>query len=181
MTDTTTTLDRPRPKRGNRRRDKALGPVLVSGNRLAVHLGCVRQHIDQLAVQGVIERRPVDRLFDMDQSRLKYIAHLRAEHRKSPRSEADAQHVAAKTAMLQLRLMEKRGELVHQSVLDELIDKISAATLVVLSSMPAQCAPPGDLRTRRRLEACVFQIRKKLAAIGNEMADREEAALDQQD
>jgi hypothetical protein len=45
MTETTT-AERPRAKRGNGKRDKALGPVLVSGNRLAVHFGVVRQHID---------------------------------------------------------------------------------------------------------------------------------------
>ena len=98
---TTTTLDRPRPKRGT-----ALGPVLVSGNRLAVHLGCLRQHIDQLAAQGVIERRAVDGLFDMDQSRLRY---LRSEHRRSPRTAADAEHVKAKTEMLQLKLTMASG------------------------------------------------------------------------
>lgn len=44
--------DRPRPKRAN---GAAHDPVLVSGNKLALHFGCVRQHIDQLTQQGVIE------------------------------------------------------------------------------------------------------------------------------
>jgi hypothetical protein len=87
--------------------DKKLGPVLVSGNRLAVHFGVVRQHVDQLAAQGVIERRP-DGLFDQDQSRLKYFTYLRSEHRRSPRTVADTAHIEAKTAMLQLKLAEKR-------------------------------------------------------------------------
>jgi hypothetical protein len=38
---------------------------------------------------------------------------LRRERPQSPRNEADADHVRAKTEMLQLRLMEKRHELVR--------------------------------------------------------------------
>jgi hypothetical protein len=39
---------------------------------------------------------------------------LRRERPQSPRNEADADHVRAKTEMLQLRLMEKRRELVRR-------------------------------------------------------------------
>jgi hypothetical protein len=86
---TATTLDRSRAKRANCKQDMKLGPALVSGNRLALHFGVVRQHVDQLAAQGVIERRP-DGLFDQDQSRLKYFTYLRSDHRRSPRAAADA-------------------------------------------------------------------------------------------
>ena len=171
MTETTTTLDQPRPKRSNgSRREKALGPELVSGNRLARHFGVVRQHVDRLAPQGVIERRP-DGLFDQDQSRLKYFTHLRSEHRRSPRSTADAEHTRVKTEMLQLRLMEKRGQLCLQSDVDEPVRKIVGATLTWLSGLAARCAPPGDLVTRRNIERGVFELRKELAAIGEQMAD----------
>jgi hypothetical protein len=46
-------------------------PTLVSGGKLAAHFGVTRQHVDQLAQQGVLERRP-DNLFDEDVSRLRY-------------------------------------------------------------------------------------------------------------
>jgi hypothetical protein len=39
MTEMTTMPEGPRPKRVNGKQDKQLGPVLVSGNRLAVHFG----------------------------------------------------------------------------------------------------------------------------------------------
>jgi hypothetical protein len=39
---------------------------------------------------------------------------LRREHRRSPRAEADAAHIAAKNEMLQLRLMEKRKKLARR-------------------------------------------------------------------
>jgi hypothetical protein len=58
----------------------------------------------------VIQRRGES--FPIDQSRVAYLRYLRREHRRSPRTEADVAHVAAKTEMLQLRLMEKRRELV---------------------------------------------------------------------
>jgi len=61
------TTSNARLKRGS---DGAAHAPLVSGNKLALHFGCARQHIDQLAQQGVIERR-ADGLFDQDVSRLK--------------------------------------------------------------------------------------------------------------
>jgi phage terminase Nu1 subunit (DNA packaging protein) len=134
MTDVVTTADG--GKRGN---GTAHVPVLVSGNKLALHFGCARQHIDQLAQQGVIERRR-DGLFDQDVSRLKYLNHLRAEHRRSPRAAADAKLAEAKTELPQVRLMEKKRELVRQTDVDELIDNIAGLTLTALSSLPARCA-----------------------------------------
>ena len=74
-------------------------------------------------------------------SRLKYIKQLRSEHQRSPRTQADANHVKVKTEMLQLRLMEKRRELVRRDDVDALIDEIAGVTLTHLSSLPARCAP----------------------------------------
>ena len=67
------------------------------------------------------ERRAIDGLFHMDQSRLRYLTHLRSEQRRSPRTAADAAHVEAKTQM-PIKLAEKRRELVRQSDVDELVD-----------------------------------------------------------
>jgi hypothetical protein len=170
MTRTATTTERPRAKRANGRRDKALGPVLVSANRLAVHFGVNRSYLlDTLVRQGVIERN-AQGLFDQDVSRLRYFAHLRSERARSPRSTADAEHTAAKTEMLRLKLAVQRRELVRQSDVDDLINEIAGITLTALSSMPS-CAPVGDLATRRKLQACVFQCRKDLAAIATAKAD----------
>ena len=151
------------------KRDKRLGPVLVSGVRLAVHLGCVRQNIDHLAAQGVVARNQQG-LFDQDQSRLRYIQHLRAERAHSPRTAVDAEHVKAKTAVLNVKLAVARRDLVHRAEVDDLIERLCGIVLTALSSMPAQCAPTGDLITRRRIEAAVFRVRKQLAEIALEMA-----------
>ena len=154
------------PKRGN---GLAHGPVLVSGVKLSTHFGVSRQHVERLAAQGVIERRASDGLFDQDQSRLKYLTHLRSEHRRSPRTEADATHVAVKTEMLQLRLMEKQRKLVRREDADALIDEICGVVLTHLSGMAARCS--RDMVIRRNIDAVVHQVRTELAQVCTKMAD----------
>ena len=58
--------------------------------------------------------------FPLDQSRVAYLRYLRREHRRSPRSQADADHVKVKTEMLQLKLMERKRELVKRDDVDAL-------------------------------------------------------------
>jgi hypothetical protein len=84
--------------------------------------------------------------------------------------------------MLQLRLMEKKRELVRQSDVDELIDKIAGVTLTALSSLPARCAPRGDLAIRRSIERVVFEVRTEIANVCQQMADKAgEPPLNEQD
>jgi hypothetical protein len=94
----TTTPDRPKPKRNGKATARRM-LLCWSGYMLAVHFGCSRRNVDQLTAQGVIERRCNGR-FDQDFSRLKYMTHLRSEHRRSPRAAADAKHAEAKTELL---------------------------------------------------------------------------------
>lgn len=108
--------------------------------------------------------------FPLDHSRVAYLRYLRRERRQSPRSEADAAHVAVKTEMLQLRLMEKKRELVRRADVDELIDGIAGVTLTALSSLPARCAPRGVVR--RSIERVVFEVRTEIAKVCLEMADK---------
>ena len=49
-------------------------------------------------------------------------AHLRAEHRRSPRAAADAEHALAKAALLRIRIEEKQRALVRRADVDALID-----------------------------------------------------------
>jgi hypothetical protein len=53
-------------------------------------------------------------------------------------TQADADHVKVKTEMLQMRLMEKRRELVRRADVDALIDGIAGVTLTALSSLSAR-------------------------------------------
>ena len=142
----------------------------VSASALALHLDCSRTYIGKLEAEGVIQRQGDG--FPLDLSRVAYLRYLRRERQQSPRTQADADHVAVKTEMLKLRLMEKKRELVRQSDVDELIDTLCGITLTALSSMPARCAPRGDLATRRSIERVVFEVRTEIATICQQMADK---------
>jgi hypothetical protein len=90
-------------------------------------------------------------------------------------------YVKVKTEMLQLRLMEKRRELVLQSDVDELTDQLCGVVLTHLSGMAARCAPHGDLVVRRNIERVVFEVRTEMANVCLQMADKcGEPPLDEQ-
>jgi hypothetical protein len=64
--------------------------AVVSSAALAKHFDCVPSYIRKLVEQGVIERRS-DGRFDQDACRSKYLAHLREERQRSPKSAADTE------------------------------------------------------------------------------------------
>ena len=178
MTETVA-IDRPPVARAAVSRPRSRKPATVSASALALHLDCSRTYIGKLEAEGVIQRQGDG--FPLDQSRVAYLRYLRREHRRSPRAEADADHVKVKTEMLQLRLMEKRHELVRRDDVDALIDGIAGVTLTALSSLPARCAPRGDLAIRRSIERVVFEVRTEIANVCQEMADKcGEPPLDEQ-
>jgi len=65
----------------------------------------------------------------------------------------------------------ERRELVRQSDVDALIDELVGVTLTAMSSMPARCAPRGNLATRRCIEQVVFEVRTEIANIAKRKAD----------
>src|SRR5947207_7143505 len=139
----TVPVDRPPAARATASQPRFRVAATVSASALAQHLDCSRTYIGKLEADGVIQRQ-VDG-FPLDQSRVAYLRYLPRGHRHSPRSQADTDHVKVKTEMLQMRLMEKRRDLVRRDDVDALIDGIVGVTLTHLSSMPARCAPRGDL------------------------------------
>ena len=148
-------------------RPRSRTPATVNASALALHLDCSRAYIGKLDAEGVIQRQGDG--YPLDQSRVAYLRHLRRERRQSPRSEADADHVRAKTEMLQMRLMEKRRELVRRDEVDALIDELAGITLTHLSGMAARCS--RDMQVRRNIDAVVDQVRRKLAAAAFAKAD----------
>ena len=143
---------------------------IVTANRLTTHLSMTRQNVARLTAEASIEQRS-DGRYDQTACRLRYIKHLREVQRRSPRVEADAAHAKIKTELLELRLMEKRRELVRMDEVSVLIDGICGVMLTALSSMPARCAPRGDLATRRAIERCVSEVRTEIANIAQKKAD----------
>jgi hypothetical protein len=175
MTDVAMTADdRPKAKRSN---GVAHAPVLVSGNKLAFHVGCSRQNVDQLRAQGVIERRS-DGLFDQDVSRLKYLTHLRAEHRRSPRAAADAEFALAKAELVRIRIAEKKRELIPQEEACGQMEQLIGLFLTGLSGLSARCGG-RDLAARRAIDKAVFDLRVELSETCTKLADeRGEPPLD---
>ena len=81
--------------------------------------------------------------------------------------------------MLQLRLMEKKRELVRREDVNALLDEICGVTLTHLSGMAARCS--NDLTVRRKIDAVEYEVRKEMAKVALEMADKNgEPALEQQ-
>ena len=107
--------------------------------------------------------------FPLDQSRVTYLRYLRRERQQSPPAEADADHVKVKTEMLQLRLMEKKRELVRRVDVDALIDGIAGTVLTHLSRMAARCS--RDMHVRRNIDAVVMQIRREIGEARSKAAD----------
>jgi hypothetical protein len=151
-------------------RPRSARPATVSASALALHLDCSRAYIGKLEAEGVIQ--PKGDGFPLDQSRVAYLRYLRRERQHCARTEADAAHIAVKTEMLQLRLMEKKRKLVRRADVEALIDGIAGVTLTALSSLPARCAPRGDLTIRRSIERVVFEVCTEITNVCQQMADK---------
>ncbi len=162
------TPDRAKPKRAVPDAKRLVPDDVVTANGLATHLGMTRQNVARLTAEAVIEQRS-DGGYDLTASRLKYIKHLRSEHRRSPRTQADADHVKVKTEMLQLRLMEKRNALVKRADVDALVDAMAGTVLTHLSGMAARCS--RDLVVKRNIDAVVMQIRREISEACSKIAD----------
>jgi len=146
-------------------------PVSVAA--MGDHISCAPAYVRKLVDHGVIARRS-DGKFDLDKNRTKYLAHLREERKRSPKSAAEVEFTSAKAELIRLRIAEKQRTTVpiEQAMARE--DKLMGLFLTAMSSLPAQCAPVGELQTRRRLEQWVLKTRTNLAAALNGMADAED-------
>jgi hypothetical protein len=175
----TVTIDRPSVAKPVSRRRSAKH-VTVSASALAQHLDCSRTYIGKLEAEGVIQRQGEG--YPLDHSRAAYLRYLRREHRRSPRAEADADHVKVKTEMLQMRLAEKRGELVRRDAHEAMIDQMAGLVLTKLGGWPARIAG-ADLGLRRRAEAVLRELRRtEIAEACTKLADEQgEPPLDEQD
>ena len=169
MTETVT-IARPPVARAAVTRPRSRKSATGSASALALHLDCSRTYIGKLEAEGVIQRHGDG--FPLDQNRVAYLRYLRRERQQSPRAAADAELASAKAALLRIRIEEKQRTLVRQSDVNELTDSLCGVVLTHLSSLPARCAPRGDLATRRNIERVVFEVRTEMAKVCQEMADK---------
>ncbi|SEC70914.1 hypothetical protein [Bradyrhizobium erythrophlei] len=176
----TVPIDRPPAAGATVSQPRSRKAATVSASALALHLDCSRTYIGKLEAEGVFQRQGDG--FSLDGSRVAYLRYLRRKRQQSPRAAADAEHAVAKAALLRLRIEEKQRGLVRRADVDELIDQIAGVTLTALSSLPARCAPRGDLAIRRSIERVVFEVRTEIANVCQQMADKcSEPPLSEQD
>ena len=95
-------------------------PQRVSSYVLAKHLFMVRQNVARLTAEGILERTTDGYL--VDDSRERYIRHLREEYRKSPRAAADADLQRHKARLLEMKVARQEQETMLVSEHVEVID-----------------------------------------------------------
>jgi hypothetical protein len=133
--------------------------------------------VERLTAEGVIERR-ADGLFDQDVSRLKYMTHLRAEHRRSPRAAADAEFALAKAELVRIRIAEKKRELIPQEEAFGQMEELVGLFLTRLSGLSVRCGG-RDLAVGRAIDKAVFEMRVEISEACTKLADeRNEPPLD---
>ena len=145
---------------------------------MAQHLGFERPNLTRLIGLGVIENRP-DGRFDLDDTRIRYIRHLREARRLSPKSEADADFQKAKAELIRLRIAEKQRKLIDAEEAFAQIDEMVGMFLTGLSGFAARCGG-RDLATRRAIDQAVFDLRHDISEAATKLADQHgEPVLDE--
>jgi hypothetical protein len=108
--------------------------------QLAQHFDCSREQIARLEKQGVIERLADGDGFDLDQSRIRYLRHLR--ERKSTGGRSRERYDAARAAREEMKAQQLAGTLCKTSDFDEAWTLVIGAVLSRLEP-----ADPGDARS----------------------------------
>jgi hypothetical protein len=153
------------------------GPA--SSVKMAAHLDLDRAYLTKLVSQGVLAQRP-DGKFDLDDNRRRYIRFLREERKRSPKSEADSAFTQAKAELLQIRVAERKKELMLASECYELQDELFGLFMTALSSLPAKIGG-RDLAERRKVEKAIYDMRVELSSEATKRAnERGEPPLPEQ-
>ena len=120
---------------------------LATVTALSLHLDVSREQIVRLEKQGVIERLPSGD-FDLDESRWRYLRHLR---QRSPPGEHRKAFEQARAQRERLKLLKETSEVVYTRELGEASDQLVYVVLNRLSPLPAQIGGQ-DLKLRRLVE-----------------------------
>ena len=125
--------------------------------------------ITQLIDEGVLSRLPNNR-FDLDASCTAYLRWLRDPARRIARRQVDADCVAATTALIAIRVREKKGELIEREYARSVGDKAIATVLTAMAGMAARIGG-SDLQLLRKVDQIVCETPVQLAGILNELGD----------
>jgi hypothetical protein len=151
---------------------------IVGAKELARHLDLTHPRIGQLAKEQVLERLP-DGRFNLDDSRVRYIRWLRDAERRTAKSKVDSDFVRAKTELIDIRIREKKRDLIEFFEAMEMGDKLIGTMLTAMGGMPTRVARLVDgnsfLSVRREVDKIVFDTRTSLANQFSEFAKQAEA------
>ncbi len=167
MTELATQEDGRAPKPEKARR---VAGDAVTASGLATHLGMTRQNVARLTAEAVIEQRS-DGRYDQTASRLRYIKHLRSEHRRSARTQADAEFQRAKTEFLRIKIAEKQKVLMEFAEHEKFVEMLIGIFLTGLSGFAARIGG-RDLAVRREIDRAVFDLRVQISEAASRMADQ---------
>jgi hypothetical protein len=158
------------------------GQEFVSAVRMAAHLNFDRAYLAKLVAAGTLVQR-ADGKFPIDDNRRAYLEFLREARKRSPKSEADSAFTQAKAELLQLRIGERKKELMMASECYGLLDEVHGLFMTHLSALPAKIGG-RDLAMRRKVEAAIYDMRVELsneaAKRANERGEPDEPPLSEQ-
>ena len=137
------------------------GPRPASAVKMAAHLCFDRAYLATLVSQGVLKQRP-DGKFPIDDNRRAYLEFLREARKRSPKSEADSAFTQAKAELLQIRIAERKKELMMASECYEMLDEVHGLFMTHLSALPAKIGG-RDLAMRRTVEKAIYDMRVELS------------------
>jgi hypothetical protein len=160
------TLEPPATRRSWRTVERE--PPRVSGYVLADHLFMTRQNVSRLTAEGILERTSAGYL--LDDSRARFIKHLREEYRKSPRVAADANLQRHNAKLLEMKIAEQERETMLVSEHNDFVDQSIGLVLTHLGGWPARISG-HDLALRRKAEALIFELRTEIAKHCQRLAD----------
>jgi phage terminase Nu1 subunit (DNA packaging protein) len=154
---------------------------MVSAAKLADIFGCSVVYVGKLTKDGVIARASKGQ-YPKDECCKKYIAHLKSDERRSTKSAGENRLRDAKAAEVDMRLAERRRELIPMSDADAAISNLCGLFRMEMDGAPA--AMTRDMDWRRKIEAkhdeILVRIARRSAAIlsalreGRDPADAEE-------
>lgn len=153
---------------------------IVNATQLGEHLGLTRQRITALAdTEHVIERLPCGG-FDQGKARLAYITWLRDPARRSAKAAAEAEFMAARTKLLEIKAAERLGQFMSRAGFEAAVDDVVGIFLTAINTMPARIGR-GDLLLRRRVEAEVIEVRKAVSRACASKLEQKEREWDCED
>jgi hypothetical protein len=141
----------------------------VTATQLGRHLDLSRQRIRQLVDEHVIAQLPNGR-FDQNDARIRYLRWLRDPERRSAKSEAERDFIRAKTELIDIRIREKRRDVMPTEMAIADMERLIDIVLTQMSGMGARIGG-HDLQLRRRVDEIVYKTRVKLADTFNKLAD----------